>query len=264
MVHWNPEIKVGDLLTGISVLVAVSAFFYAWIKDSLLRKREYADQIRRSAAETIVALERWRQIALQFYENIQPLITETDAMVVKLQNEASCLFDTRDFLWRGLTSARADLSKLALSEKTESAYLGLYGYEPRVQALYDSVIGYLNSTDRQSFSQLLQETQRDVLKLKEISRPIKSAQLGNSLRFTTADLADELKQQTGVAVGRFRLEMMRLIAATDDEIVHKSIRVTESPDDFPRGALPTHNEGPEGSEGGNHLNGKEEGRSEEE
>jgi hypothetical protein len=50
------------------------AFLYPWIKDRLLRKREYADRIRRAAAETVVALELWRQITLRCYESIQPLI----------------------------------------------------------------------------------------------------------------------------------------------------------------------------------------------
>src|SRR5271169_985382 len=134
-----PTIKFPDLLTAISVLVATSGFLYAWIKDRHLRRREYADRIRRAAAETVVALGRWRELALRLYDEIQPLITETDIKAVKNQTQDPYLVDVRDFLWHGLTSARAISLKRILDEKIESAYLNLYGYEPHVQALYDSV-----------------------------------------------------------------------------------------------------------------------------
>lgn len=90
------EIKVGDLLTAGSVALGTLTLLYALIKDRKLRRREYADRIRRSAAETLSAIERWREIATRHFHDAQPVLTDADVMLVKDQD----VIATRDFLWR--------------------------------------------------------------------------------------------------------------------------------------------------------------------
>jgi uncharacterized protein (UPF0218 family) len=97
MVRWNPELKIGDFLTALSVLVALGGFLYLWVKDRRLRRREYADRIRRAAAETVAGLDRWRQLALSLYDTIQPLITDSDVMVLRGSGEPNNITDVRDF-----------------------------------------------------------------------------------------------------------------------------------------------------------------------
>jgi hypothetical protein len=48
-------------------------------------------------------LDRWRKLALQLYDNIEPLITDADTMLV----EGEDLVKTRDYLWRGIVECRA-------------------------------------------------------------------------------------------------------------------------------------------------------------
>jgi hypothetical protein len=101
MLDWNPEIKLSDLLTIGSVAVAAAALLGAWVKDRRLRKREYADKVRQASARALGALERWKEVSLSLFDQIQPLLTDADAMLVKEQDVVT----TRDFLWRALVDA---------------------------------------------------------------------------------------------------------------------------------------------------------------
>ena len=229
MLRWNPELKFGDVLTAVSVLVALCGFLYAWAKDRRLKRREYADRIRRAAAETVVALDRWRQLAVELYDDIQPLLTDADQSAFKYRDlDKKNVIQVRDALWRELFVARAASSKRILDERIESAYLNLYGYEPRVQALYDSATASLKWTSEEAFSDLLYKTQANVLELTGATKQLASAELGNALRLTTSVIASALSKTTGLIVDTFRREMLRLIDATDAEIVNKSVRVAIS------------------------------------
>lgn len=236
MLSWNSQLKPGDVLTSISLLLALTGFLYTWSKDRNLKRREYADRIRQAAAGTVVALERWKELALRLHDDIQPLITEADVMAAGHEMELENVIKVREFFWHGLVSARATASLRIVAENIESAYLGLYGYEPRVQVLYDQITSSLKRADEESFLKLLAETQADTLSLRKIVGPIESAQLGNLLRLTTSDTASELHDKMGTIVDNFRTEMMRLITATDLEIANKNVEVAISVnrDDVPK------------------------------
>lgn len=81
-----PEVKLGDLLTVASVLVGSLSLTYAILKDRSLRRREYADRIRKAAADTLVALDRWFEIASRYFRDAQPLLTEADMQLVATQD----------------------------------------------------------------------------------------------------------------------------------------------------------------------------------
>ncbi len=97
MFKWNPDIKISDILTSASILIAACGLMYTLFKDRQLRKREYSDKIRRAAAETVVSLERWKELALRFYSAIQPLITDADVMLTR----EGCLTDKTKKLENG-------------------------------------------------------------------------------------------------------------------------------------------------------------------
>ena len=65
--HLNREIKLGDILTSVSLLIATLTLVTAWIKERKLRRKVYADTIRAAAAGTAVAIARRRELAIAFY-----------------------------------------------------------------------------------------------------------------------------------------------------------------------------------------------------
>lgn len=217
-----------NLLTALSITVSMSALLYAWHRDRLLKRKEYADRIRHAAGSITAKLERWRELALRFFDDIQPLITDADIKVCKNHDA----IDTRDYLWRGLVAARSESSHRILEEKIEIAYVELYGYDARVRALFTSAINHLKQIDDEIFSQTLERTQGDVLGFAASAKTVSSAMLGNLLRTTCANLSADFAERIDQIFVPFRDEMTRLIEASDSDIFNKSVGIARPEDTF--------------------------------
>src|SRR5580658_2764095 len=213
------QVKVGDLLTAATVIVGTLTFLYALLKDRQLRRREYADRIRRSAAETLSGLERWREICAHHFHDVQPLLTDADVTLVKEQD----LISTRDSLWRNLVALEARTSERLLSEKLEGAYAGLYGYDPAVLGGYRSAKTQMRKAFEAAHLRLMDATQMDVLNMDAVKTPYTSAHLGNELRKSNHRVAQEFLPLAEKALGPLRSQMLALVEASDRDIVRKRI-----------------------------------------
>jgi hypothetical protein len=219
------EITTGDVLTALTILISLFGAFVGLLiasyKDRQLRRKEYADRIRRAAGAIIAKLERWKELSLRFFEDIQPLLTDTDITLMEKKD----IIATRDYLWRNLVALRATSSQRIVDEEIEIAYADLYGYDSRIQALYVNSVRQLKTIDADIFERVLADTQADVLKLKEEQKPIHSARLGNALRATCANLFTELEGELDKVFEEFRQQMVKLIEADDKRIVEKTVNV---------------------------------------
>jgi hypothetical protein len=214
------EVKIGDLITAGSFLIGSLTLVYSLVKDRRLRRREYADRIRRSAADTLAAIERWREIALQHFHDAQPLLTDADAILVKNQDVEL----TRDSLWRSLVALESQTSARVLSEKLEGAYSGLYGYDPSVHAIYSASVERLRQEFEAAHLAHLELTQRQVLGMSGQPQPYESAVLGNRLRSAARHVTQTFLKQAELAVAPLRTKMLGLIQASDDAIVKKHVQ----------------------------------------
>jgi hypothetical protein len=210
------EISFGDLLTIATIIVSISALIIAWQNDKKLKRKEYADRIRRATGTIIAKIERWKLLTLRLIDDIQPLITETDILLV----ESKDITQTRDFLWKGLVQAISASSQRILDEQIEIAYADLYGYDPRIQILYTSAIGNLKEIDINMHDMLLNRTQEAVLGMVP---PIKNADLGNKLRAIVFRISSSYGQDADTIIEPFRDKMIELIQADDDDIINRKI-----------------------------------------
>ena len=227
---FKTEVSIGDILTIVSIAITVIALVVSWNKDRELKRREYADKIRRAASLIAAKLERWKELNLRFFEDIQPLITESDTILVKEQNIVS----TRDHLWQGFVAARAKSSQRIIDEQIETAYADLYGYEPKIRALYIEVLDRLKLIDQGNYEQLLYLTQADVLKLQVTEKPFFSAQLGNELRNTCRSIAVQFERLMNEVIAPFDREMTQLIEGSDQSIVGKRIKIRSRKELYPK------------------------------
>lgn len=195
---------------------------YALQKDRQLRRKEYADKVRHAASLVIAKLERWRELALRFSEDIQPLITDTDVKIIQEGDFVA----TRDFFWRGLVAARSVSSQRIVDEEIEMAYVDLYGYDPRIHDLFLSAVSQLKDLDEEYYAATLEMTQHAILKLAESKEPVHSAQLGNQLRGIYGLLARQSKVKMDSVIVPFRNEVIKLISVTDREIVSKLVKIS--------------------------------------
>lgn len=213
----KPEISIGDLLTIVSVVVSIIALLVSWRRHQELQRKEYADRIRRSAGTVVAKLHRWKDLTLRFYEDVQPLITEADMTQVKAQN----FVEVRDLFWHGLSIAHSKSSQRILEEQIEIAYVDLYGYDPKIQVLFNEVLDRLKLIDNSIFTLVLYSTQSDILRLSTEEGPYISAQLGNKLRNTCYQLREECKSLMDDVIAPFSLEMIKLIEQEDQSILER-------------------------------------------
>lgn len=212
--RFNPVVDVGNILTSLSVLVAALALVLGTKKDRALRQREYADGIRRAAAETSALLERRKLLATRLFDEIQPLITDADIALVDSQD----VLAVRDQLWRGLVQRRVEAMQRVADERIETAYFALYGYDAGVQKLFSDVAARLRALESATFDEFIRASQNDVMRFKYADRPFKTAQLGNELRKTGSTARAALEASLEVTVRPLQERLVALIEAGDAAI----------------------------------------------
>ncbi len=235
---FKSSFSISEAFTGISIIVSILALLYAWHKDRLLKKKEYADRIRHAASSVTAKFERWRELSLRFFDDIQPLITDVDGVLLKQRD----VIVARDSLWRGLVTARAESSRRILDEQIEIAYADLYGYDARIRDLFAGGVDFLKEIDERIFREVLKRTQADVLALSGVKATLQSAKLGNALRETCADLATQLAVELNTVLVPFRQEMIKLIEASDSQIVSKAVGIASGEEVFKHVNEHTHTE----------------------
>src|SRR5205809_6148245 len=95
------DIKIGDVLTALSILLSLIALLSALAQERALRRRDQADKIRNAAAKTLTKLERWQELNNWFFHYIEPIFVNVSE---KLANEQD-IVAARDFLWKELSAA---------------------------------------------------------------------------------------------------------------------------------------------------------------
>ncbi len=131
----------------------------------------------------------------------------------------------RDTLWRGIVAARAEASRRIVSEKIETAYVGLYGYHPQIQKLYDVTIVNLRRIDDEAYESFLLTTQQVVMSLDVAEGQFISAQLGNRLRAICCDTSSKLRKQIESVIAPLQEQLLRLMESRDFEIATKRSQV---------------------------------------
>jgi len=181
--QFDATLKIGDLLTSASVLVAATALIVAWWKDRSLRRRELADKIRRAAGNTLARLERWQEIVLALFDDAQPLFVEVAQDLVGKYDVTAA----RDKVWRELNRLRLALRRELRSEEIETAYVDLYTYHPAARDNFRDAIRTIRLAEEKAFRGFLQGTQDAILSFEGKEAAYETAELGNRLRETATD-----------------------------------------------------------------------------
>jgi hypothetical protein len=213
----NGEITIGNIMTILSVLISATALAYGWSKDRQLRRAEYADRIRHGASMVAAKLERWPVLLGQFFDEVQPLFLDVDY----LQGDDTALGDARRSLDRGLFEKRALATQRIVNEQIESAWVDLYGYDPRIHHLFLIAINRIKVLDERAFA-----------KLRELARrsgtpPTDAANGHDALRAEVAALALAYERESSVVIDDFRQEVLKLITADDEQILKRTVSLSD-------------------------------------
>lgn len=215
--HLDPTVKVGDLITSFSVILALAGFLYTWHKDRKLRTKEYADRVRSAAATTLAKIDRCESLFMSFPNILQPIITEADDMILKTQDE----INTRDIFWKQVTNARLTIHSEFNEEEIELAYAPLLPFREDIYDIFRRSIADAKDLEEKSFWALLNECQLAILKMAEESS-IKSATLGNVLRKIVSEYQDVYSRELARLFQPVRTFLNEIIRSRDSDLVRKN------------------------------------------
>lgn len=221
----NPEISVGDILTTISILLSLLVLISSWNKDQKLKQKDYADKIRHSASVVVAKIERWKGLSLQFFEEIQPIIVDADMNWVSKKD----ILNVRDIFWRELVATRTKIFQKITDEEIEIAYTNLYGYDTKIQGLFDDVVRRLRAAENYTNQKTLYQTQIDIISAYERkSVKLQSSALGNKLRDTCYEMKKERQEMMTQVIKPFVDQLIKLIQENDRNILNKHLHVEDT------------------------------------
>lgn len=211
----DQTVKVGDLLTSFSVIVAAATFGYSWWKDRIVRQRDQAAHVRAAAGEALAKLELWVELTLSLTGNVQELLVETSQMLSTSHDVGLA----RDYLWKGLNRARGDIVTRQREAGIGPAYIQLYAYRPDAYRNFVDIFSSLRTTVDQQFTLLLDGTQHLVLTSEPESESYDPANLGNHLREAVHKSEAGLRTAMESVLARARNELGGIIEAGDRAVL---------------------------------------------
>ena len=211
----EPSVKVGDLLTSLSVGISVIAIVLTWSQEIRLQEIEQSSKIRNAAARILSKLERWQEISLASLDNVQPLLVQTSEMLADTYDVVAA----RDFLWKSLNEVKLELVRTHLDEDIESAYVEIYAYHPEIRTSLSAALLHAKAAEHGMFTALLAKTEADVLAFSDQRENYTTAHLGNALRATTAEIRSEYQHRLDNIMAPMETALLATIIKSDDEIL---------------------------------------------
>jgi hypothetical protein len=213
--RFDETIKAGDLLASLSVMVSVGTLIYAFRKDRIQHRRDRANSLRQASALMLARMERWREVALALYDDIQVPLTEADGEAVR----GDAIGLVRDKLWRDVAACRAELLKWLHAEELELSFAEAIAFDPNLNSLFRDAVALLKAEERAHFDALQWGLQRQVLAIGGIGRVPQEAELGNRLRFVAAAVQERFDESSKELADHFRKEVAKLLQAKDADLV---------------------------------------------
>ena len=219
--EFKKEITVGNLVTSISVLVTIVALLVSWSEDRSLNMHEQANEVRNSAAKTMAKLERWREISLLLFDEIQPSLIETSEML-KQDRDQGTVIEARDYLYKSIQHSQLLTKKRLVEEEIETAYFYLYGYHPNMKVRFEHLFDRLQGLQKKMHHHLLLATQAQVLNYLDrdiAEQDYKTATLGDNLRRASADVRETSRKEIDNALAPMEKLLSKIVQQSDKSLL---------------------------------------------
>ena len=210
-------VKASDVLTSLTIIVSVTALLISWTKDRDARTRENADRVRSAAAQTLAKLERWEELQVALYRELQPAYVETSEMLTKEFD----VIAARDYLWKQINAQHIRVAGRVLDEGIETAYVQLFAYHPSVRQSFLGSMEGLKAAEEAAIAQLLLDTQGAVMSFKAKKAGYSTADLGNALREASFKVEAKFRKESGRALSPIRDELYTMITGSDAALLSR-------------------------------------------
>jgi hypothetical protein len=218
------SMKVGDVLTSLTIAVSVIALIISWSKDRSTRESERADRVRAAASKAHTKLDRWQALHRSLYQELQPTFIEASEML----QDGFNMVKTRDHLWKAINAQRTRITAKMLDEQIETAYVDLLSHFPAARSLFLDTFAQLKTVENEITERFLVATQNDVLSFKDRKPEYTTAMLGNALRSSAAQHSHELYARSNETIQPVRKFLFDVIVKSDRDILRATREIPSS------------------------------------
>jgi len=211
-------IKIGDILTSLTIIVSVFALVITWRKDRDTKETQQADLVRSAAASAISKLDRWQALQLSLYEALQPEFVITSE---KLADDYDVI-KVRDYFWKTISAKRMQIYSKVLEEQIPTSYFNLLAHFPDTRNQFMNMFRALNEIEERISNGFQEKTQQDVLAFEGKEANYTSAMLGNALRTTAANQKEQFMRQASTTIEPVREFLFDIIARSNKQILQAS------------------------------------------
>lgn len=215
IMKYDMNVKLGDVLTTLTIIISVIALLISWSKDRITRETEMADRIRSASAYALTSLDRWQLHNMSLYDELQPIYVETSEMLSDDFN----LIKARDFLWKKINEQKTIISRNILEEKIKTSYFDLLSHFPDTRNQFQGLFNDLDSIEENISHEFLSESESNILHLDSHRDKYTSAMLGNALRNTSSKYQIAFKKQTNSAIEPVRDFLFEIISKSNNDIL---------------------------------------------
>ena len=211
-------VKVGDVLTSLTIIVSVIALLLSFAKDRDAKVSEQANKVRSSTANALVKLDRWQGLQLSLYQELQPYYVETSEMLVSEFD----VVKARDSFWKKVNIERTRVAKPILDEQLGTAYTDLLSHFPAARMKFVEVFAALSAIENEVTENFLYDCEQSILGLKGQERSYQTPTLGNALRKHALANSAALKTKSEEKISPLRAYLFSVISMDDEQIVKAS------------------------------------------
>jgi hypothetical protein len=212
-------VKVGDVLTSLTIFISLIFFIISMNKDRSLRRKQQADNVRNAAARTIGKLDRWKEISLSMFHYMDIAFVESSELLKTDYNTES----VRNFLWMELLVIKNNTSEKILNENIETAYDELYGYDPSVRPFFEMVLTQLKREEKSMFEGLLSNTQSDIKSFDYKNKnEYQTSILRNQLNDRVKEARKDYEKSINEILKPISDNLLKLICENDKDILEKN------------------------------------------
>jgi hypothetical protein len=218
----DKEVKIGDLIQTLTIFVSVISVLISWNIDRKLRISQEANGIRQAAAATLADLEKWKDLSLFIFDELQPVFVETSEIVVEAHNPEKYYESSqraRDYFWRKMNDIINAKRKTVTNEKLEQGYTKLFAYYPAIRLEYIQTLDEMDRVEDITLKKEFAQIEAQILTFAKVEGRVESAQIGNALRKTSKTIETNYARELAVAYSHCQNFLVRLIEAKDSSLI---------------------------------------------
>lgn len=182
-INFDPTLKLSDILTAFSFMLAVAALLYSFGKDRNVAEREKYVQARSIISSSLGQIIRWNDISGSIYIEIQPAIIEASQIWAKSGN----ITEVRDFIWQRTSSINTEIKRRIIAEKIRTAYIDIYNVDAQLAEKYDESYRKIDAINDTHFALLRSNLQEVIAKFDKYKGDRFTSEMGNALRRVVDD-----------------------------------------------------------------------------